>query len=466
MHICSFVLFCSITFLCFSQLAQRKTIYTLQRNEIIYFGEAVLSVQNNSSNYCLIVEDTMQQQYSLVLNGKKVHTQGSDAMIWMKELNLENQTYVLQFWNERDSYLNINGVTYGPYEEIYPMVSDKTGEIGYFYKLGSKYYMKTNERKYGPFINDHSGVLIAESQTIFYRHAFTNSYSAVISGQDLLELHGKEITLNGKIIKSEMEGNFSKLTFESLSNYGYIWEKGYGSPNYLCLNGSKSVITDFNYYDFFYIDKSNFFYSTSSKNLNKDYGFLRSIHRNHKVIYNNIETIIGSNNGDLFLFEDANHTVFLNNQKVFYDADATFYTNGVIESQNAYAFIYQKGDDYYVKSSSGQFGPYQSVENLKYLNGKLQFTYTLNNIYYSYNNGTVLANENILMNFENQMENSSLTYENHNFESSYEYDYVVIDGDAFGKSPALQSWIDPVGKKFIWTALENNEYVVYSYPIK
>jgi hypothetical protein len=386
----------------------------------------------------------------------------------MKELNLENQTYVLEFWNERDSYLNINGVNYGPYEHIHPMISNRTGEIGFFYKLGNKYYLKTNERKYGPFANNHTGIYLADSNTIFSHNAFlTSNYSAVISGQNLIELSYKDLILNGKIIKSETEGHITKLSFESMSNYGYICETGIGTgPNYLYLNGISSLITDFRYYDFFHIYKNNFYYSTTSKNLNKEIGFLKSIHRNHKVIYNNIETIIGSINGDLFLFEDANHTVFLNNQKVFYDADATYLTDGVIESQNAYAFIYQKGDDYYVKSSSGQFGPYQSVENLKLKNSKLQFTYTLNNIYYSYNNGIVLANENILMNFENQMLNASLTFENHNFESSYEYDYVVIDGDAYGKSPALQSWIDPVGKKFIWTALENNEYVVYSYPIK
>jgi hypothetical protein len=466
MRVSSFMLFFSISFLSFSQLAQRKTIYTLQRNEIIYYDEAVLSVKNNSSNFCLIIEDTMQHKYSLILNGKKVHTQSTESIIWMKELNLENQTYALEFWNERDSYLNINGITYGPYEQIIPMFSDKTGEIGYYYKLGSKYYFKTNEKKYGPFIQMHYAILLADSQTMFHSNFNSNSYSAVISGQDLLELHGKEITLNGKIIKSETEGNFSKLTFESLSNYGYIWEKGYGSPSYLCLNGNNSLISGFNYYDFFYLDKSNFYYSLASKNLNKESRVLKSIYRNNKIIYDNIESIIGFNNGDVFLFEDVNHTVFLNNQKVFFDADASYFTNGIVESEKSYAFIYQKGDDYYVKSSSGQFGPYQFVENLNLKNGKLQFTYTLNNIYYSYNNGIVLANENILMNFENQMLNSSLTFENHNFESSYEYDYVVIDGDAYGKSPALQSWIDPVGKKFIWTALENNEYVVYSYPIK
>ena len=310
MRISSFVLFFSISFLSFSQQAQRKTIYTLQKNEIIYYDEAILSVKNNSSNYCLIVEDTLQHHYSLVLNVKKVHTQTSGAIIWMKELNLENQTYVLEFWNERDSYLNINGVTYGPYENIYPMISDQTGEIGYYYKLGSKFYLKTNEKKYGPFTQVHSEILLADSQTTFHSNFNSNSYSAVISGQDLLELNGKEISLNGKVIKSETEGNFSKLTFESLSNYGYVWEKGYGKPTYLCLNGSQSLISDFIYYDFFYIHDDNYYYSTTQNNLSKENAFLSSIHRNNKTIYTNIETIIGFNNADLFLFEDANHTVF------------------------------------------------------------------------------------------------------------------------------------------------------------
>jgi hypothetical protein len=49
----------------------------------------------------------------------------------------------------------------------------------------------------------------------------------------------------------------------------------------------------------------------------------------------------------------------------------------------------------------------------------------------------------------------------HFFHSSYEYEFVVVDGERCGKAPALYAWYDRGA--FIWNAVEGRELVVYKY---
>jgi hypothetical protein len=53
----------------------------------------------------------------------------------------------------------------------------------------------------------------------------------------------------------------------------------------------------------------------------------------------------------------------------------------------------------------------------------------------------------------------------HSFVSEYQYEYVVIDGNSFGKSPAIQAWYDSERNMFVWSAIEKKELVVYEYKL-
>jgi hypothetical protein len=51
---------------------------------------------------------------------------------------------------------------------------------------------------------------------------------------------------------------------------------------------------------------------------------------------------------------------------------------------------------------------------------------------------------------------------NHSFESNMEYNYVVVDGEMFGSAPALQAWYEKSNNSFQWTAIENNQFVLFA----
>jgi hypothetical protein len=53
----------------------------------------------------------------------------------------------------------------------------------------------------------------------------------------------------------------------------------------------------------------------------------------------------------------------------------------------------------------------------------------------------------------------------HTMISDYRYEYVVIDGESYGKSPAFQAWYDSDKKSFIWSAIEGKELVVYEFKL-
>jgi uncharacterized protein (DUF2249 family) len=54
----------------------------------------------------------------------------------------------------------------------------------------------------------------------------------------------------------------------------------------------------------------------------------------------------------------------------------------------------------------------------------------------------------------------------HSFSSSYQYEYVVVDGIRMGKSPALRGWYEADKNAFIWNAIEGRDLVVYEYRIR
>lgn len=51
----------------------------------------------------------------------------------------------------------------------------------------------------------------------------------------------------------------------------------------------------------------------------------------------------------------------------------------------------------------------------------------------------------------------------HSFFSDYAYEYVVIDGQPVGKSPALYAWYNKSSNSFVWNSIEGKELVVYEY---
>ena len=55
------------------------------------------------------------------------------------------------------------------------------------------------------------------------------------------------------------------------------------------------------------------------------------------------------------------------------------------------------------------------------------------------------------------------TSKEHTLYSSYEYDFVVINGERYGKSPAIHAWYDKAKNAFVWNGIEGKELALYEY---
>ena len=53
----------------------------------------------------------------------------------------------------------------------------------------------------------------------------------------------------------------------------------------------------------------------------------------------------------------------------------------------------------------------------------------------------------------------------HFFHANIGYNFVVIDGNSYGKGYAVQAWYDEKKNAFVWTAVEDRELVVYEYKL-
>lgn len=133
-----------------------------------------------------------------------------------------------------------------------------------------------------------------------------------------------------------------------------------------------------------------------------------------------------------------------------------------------YAYYYKENGKYYANINGHIYGAYDGI----YVDGGSPF-YIDNDGNFGYRyylQGTVYKKRNTkeeIVCFGRHSYLSDIeihtTNNNHSFYSSYEYEYVVIDGRPFGTSPAIQVWYDEKKSSFIWTGIEGRELVVYEY---
>jgi hypothetical protein len=469
-----FVNFIAFNYLTFGQTTNqtRSVLYTLNQHEILVYNEAILKTNANGKNYALITRDTLLNKESFIYNGKKIievsNIDHDKNYLWLSQINLsKTNSYIVQYSINNKQYININGTNYGPYQEITAMGCKETEEYGFMYKLGIKYYLKFKDEKYGPFSDQHNDIFFADKNKVISNLYWTNfdlnPYTAVVSGSDYLEIvNSKSIHLNG-IAQNYSEDLISikSLYFNSINNFGFaarIKELDFDVMA-IFVNGKVRE-------EFFYPDDYRGFMLTE-----KDLYVMskKEIKKNDVIIYTNLKTILSFYRKGNFLFETQDNKVFLNNQLLLNKPNSYIINAHISESGLDCAFVYRENDKDFVKTKKDEFGPYDNVQDLCFdNNGNLIFNFLKDNVFYNYKSGIIREDlgtvdfQDIFYDYEY---NHSLKFKNHFFESSYQYDFVVIDGDSYGTSPALQSWIEPSTSSFKWTALENNEYVLYTYPI-
>jgi hypothetical protein len=146
-----------------------------------------------------------------------------------------------------------------------------------------------------------------------------------------------------------------------------------------------------------------------------------------------------------------------------------FYSNG-----ENFAFCYPENNQYYFQINDTSYGPYRAIDNFETIDYKTFKFYYLgtDNIWYYFNGETSIKSrltgkENFISEEFEQYGNPevfSADYKN-SLISDYKYEYVVIDGEAYGKSPAYHAWYDSAKNAFIWSGIEGKELVVYEFKL-
>jgi hypothetical protein len=157
--------------------------------------------------------------------------------------------------------------------------------------------------------------------------------------------------------------------------------------------------------------------------------------------------------------------VLLSNQKGYNDV-----SNLQMNENGKYAYCFEENDKYYVNINGTISTSYDNVQDLTLdNNGMFYYIYRKDNdgVIYQNNNGRMSKAESLnwVLYGGYEIEIFSTNKEN-SFFSNYQYEYVVIDGKRFGKSPALRAWYEKDKNTFIWNAIEGKELVVYEYKLE
>lgn len=152
----------------------------------------------------------------------------------------------------------------------------------------------------------------------------------------------------------------------------------------------------------------------------------------------------------LFEYSDDNNCYVKTDKTEFGPYNRTEY---LVYDGEHYAFSYNKGDNWYVKTDKTEFGPYYHyITDIKIAeNGDCYYTVKSQR----YRNGEKLV----------ESEDKSLDVDGHNFYSNYSYDYVIIDGQRFGKAAPFEYRYDKEKNAFVWYSIEGRELAVYEYAL-
>ena len=143
-----------------------------------------------------------------------------------------------------------------------------------------------------------------------------------------------------------------------------------------------------------------------------------------------------------------------------------------------YAYFYEENGRWYININGNISEDFDNYDNVTLTeSGRYVYSYKKNGKKHINNNDNITSNNTLSYNRLDNDNNVSCwgtdgdvlelnsNNDGHSFYSSYEYEYVVIDGRPYGKSPAIQAEYDNKKNAFIWTAIESKELVVYEYKL-
>lgn len=383
----------------------RTALYTLPPGETILKNEYFAAQHLDKNKFSCITVNYEKKTISFIFNGIRIITiDATTAMIGgmsaTRPLSDYRPTLLIDMIFEI-SYLN----------------SLETNGYVFKYKQNEEWIVNYHGSKNGPY----------EEVTLDNDENNEIDYSYKLAGKEFIYFEGKN-QFKKRETKNKLETSNSD---ESTTNYLFSVESEFGSNDfYLEKNGAR------------YIDRSFPSINDLSESSDHQYAFWYIEPYKYKTAEDALEG-----------FDKKEHWVVINfNNKEF--KIPVFETTG---SQQIFNFHFNRSDKLEYKF-------------FNYKTGRLQVNIGETVTYERFN---LSQTDWIQRNSSNSYEFCEFSspsdeielYPNSNdfLYSNYKYEYVVINGNRYGKAPALGAWYDNEKKKFVWYTYEGQEVVLYEY---
>jgi hypothetical protein len=435
----------------FGQNPKREVVFTMNANEVIYENEYTLFQTFTSNRFACMTHDTITDKYTFVFNGQRIRMAAESGHIHDEDWHLhsvnplEAAGYVFTYRDEGRWYINYHGLVHGGYDDVC----------------------------YGPYYTEGRSELYTPEREYDYLYKLAGKWYAVRNGKnkriDFIErIHkddGYYVNINGTTI-----GPYGVVTGLALTKNGkyayYYWDSGKWHVN---INGSTVNEFDDDYYNYTVALTGSGKYAYMYRNNDK-----WCININGSVV---VEPYVDVNG--LTLIESGKYAYYYwDNGKWYVNVDGSVvggpYDRWAYDLKLAgngkYAYSYGNDGKWYVNvDGSVVGGPYNVVTGLAFTKGgKYSYRFLEDRKWYMNTNGVITDSQSPCIRFWYSNGDLTLTSEdgNHSFDSSYEYEHVLIDGRPCGQSPAIEARYDESKNAFVWNAIEGRELVVYEYALK
>lgn len=501
-----------------AQNPTRKVLCTLAPNEVIMYDEHLIQCKLDEYRFAFVVTDTLTQKSTLIFNGKRIPlpwsrvTESSMAdFIGYIDPTLPDG-YVIKERDRDGYYVNRGGKREGPYERIWwskdwDWRTKWNHPVSYHYVLANKVFENKGGRirtstitkvlDYGVVayngtvrkLNDQAWPDV-KGRNYIYRtkdgHWYLNG--KFITGK---EIHGLYVNDRGDYAYT-VYGEHANISQGKNDSKPYVVKNGvrvtdgkefarcycltesgelvYQTANKLYLPGVPEGIElqpNAHIFDFYYHDSSHYafmfhgdgyYIKISGMTDRGPYYPARDLryldNGRYAYVYGKTKT-----SGEMYACIDG-----LELGPYSYIGDVR------INSAGKYLFCYRPADskseyDYTcIRTHDGDYGPFDAIyTDIKFSeNGDYSFRFIKNGVDYLNENGVVTT---IPSTWGYIGYSISMDVNGHSFHSEYGFDYVVVDGQRFGKAPALECFYDDPKRVFRWYSIENQELAVYEYAL-
>lgn len=497
------LLFCVDTF---AQNPTRKVLYTLAPNEAIVGDEHFVQFQADGYRFALVLVNTDTEQNTLVFNGKRIpygriikreHETGhipaianGDNCLGYIDLNDPNG-YILYCTikskghdgsDQKEYWVNRGGKMEGPYEYVWFDEDDvELKSKTYHYVLADRVYDniegKVSPSKgifkmsgwYHPKEGDHT--YISVNGTI---KAFPGYGDVYINGDNYIVKTGESLYFNGKLVNYVK--HISDVVLNGKGDYAYIYSDALPSSSsykgcYIVKNGVKLNTDPYKWVRALYLTENGDVAYRSDHKIHLP-GTEIHLHEIAGIADTHQIGFIYRDGGQYaYSYSDGNGSWYVKTDKTEFGPYSEVHTSSYFGTyvDLAYdgkhcAFSYKKGDNWYVRTDKTEFGPYNNyVDDIKFVeNG---------DCYYKINHRRYCNGKKLEESEESEEgEGKGLDVDGHNFYFNYGYDYVVIDGQRFGKAAPFEYRYDKEKNAFVWYCIEGREseskkLVIYEYAL-